>query len=69
MKAKKEPNEDPLGCYCFNIHCVGDILFHRVRSNYFKGMRPESIQSAWCVEQKRELTRKEIERLCNREHV
>jgi len=64
VKKDRTPKEDPLAVCHFNIRCLGHIVFNRVRANYFKGMRPEIISSAWCVEHERELTRKEIDKLC-----
>ena len=49
MKKDRTPKEDPLAVCHFNIRCLGHIVFNRVRANYFKGMRPEIISSAWCV--------------------
>jgi len=64
-RPKQTQKEDPLtGCH-FNIKCEGDIVFNRVTQRYFQGFRPEVITLAWCVELRRELTRKEIQRLCS----
>ena len=67
VKPQREsrPLENPFaGCY-FNIRCEGNIIFYRVRARYFQGLRPNVITMAWCMDQRRELTRKEIEKLCS----
>jgi hypothetical protein len=65
----KTPNQPPkenfVGCRHYNIKCEGNIVFNRVTARFFRGFRPEVITSAWCVDKRRELTRKEIERLCS----
>jgi uncharacterized protein YcgL (UPF0745 family) len=41
----------------------GNIVFNRVTARYFQGFRPDVITMAWCVEQRRKLTREEIEKI------
>jgi hypothetical protein len=61
---KDPPPKNPFsGCH-FNIRCEGNIVFDWVNARYFRGFRPEVITLAWCVEQRRELTREEIKKLC-----
>ena len=65
VKAPKEsPKEDLLECHLFNIQCRRDIIFHRVRAGFFRQFQANVIELAWCVEQRRELTREEIKKLC-----
>ena len=48
----------------YNIRCVGGVIFNRVSARYFRELRPEIIEWAYCVAEKRELTNKEIIKLC-----
>jgi hypothetical protein len=63
-RPKEQPKEDLLECHHFNIKCRGDIIFHRVRVKFFRQFQANVIELAWCVEQRRELTREEIKKLC-----
>jgi hypothetical protein len=48
----------------YNIRCVGGVIFNRVSARYFKELRPDVIEWAYCVAQKRELSNKEVASLC-----
>ena len=66
---KRRP--DPEGSYVspsslhYNIKCVGGVIFNRVPARYFRELRPEVIEWAYCVAERRELTKKEIQKLCS----
>lgn len=49
----------------FNVRCSGDIVFNHVLIANLKELRVEIIESVWCVELRRELTRQEIIKLCS----
>lgn len=48
----------------FNVRCAGNILFSRVTKRDLKELREEIIESVWAVEERRELTKTEIKKLC-----
>ena len=59
---------DPDGYYSaarhFNVICAGNILFNRVTLRDLRELRAEIVESVWAVEERRELSRKEIVKLC-----
>ena len=48
----------------YNIKCVGGVILNRVSARYFMELRPEVIEWVYSVAEKRELSRKEIQKLC-----
>ena len=48
----------------YNVRCAGDIVFYRVTVRDLRELRPDVVQSVWAVEERRELTRQEIIKLC-----
>jgi hypothetical protein len=48
----------------YNIKWVGGVLLNRVSARYSMELRPDVIEWEYCVAEKRELTKKEIAKLC-----
>lgn len=53
------------GQHHYNVRCAGGtVVFNRATARDLKELRAEIIESVWCVELRRELTRQEIRQLC-----
>lgn len=64
MPRKPDP-DGYLRAQHFNVKCAGNIMFNRVTVRDLKELRVEIIQSVWSVEERRELSRQEINKLCS----
>lgn len=52
----------------YNVR-AGDIVLNRIRADALQEIPVASIQSVWCVEEKRELTKEEIKKLCAKRRI
>lgn len=49
----------------FNVRCTGGFVFNGLALRELRELRADVIESVWVVEQRRELTRQEIAKLCS----
>ena len=63
-KPDRDGNYVPPDCQHYNVRFTGSVVLNRVTARYLQGMEPALIQWVWCVEERRELTKEEIQKLC-----
>ena len=49
----------------YNIRCIGGVIFNRVSARYFRELQSDAIEWAYCVTERRQLTKQEIAKLCS----